>query len=33
MRINFSYPTKEQIVKGVERLATVIKNCPAAIKR
>jgi 2-aminoadipate transaminase len=33
MRINFSYPSQDQIVKGVERLATVIKNYPAATKR
>ncbi|MBN2018371.1 MAG: PLP-dependent aminotransferase family protein [Candidatus Cloacimonetes bacterium] len=26
MRINFSYPTEEQIVEGVKRLATVIKE-------
>jgi len=32
MRINFSYPTQDQILKGVERLATVIKNYPAATK-
>jgi 2-aminoadipate transaminase len=33
MRINFSYPTKEQILKGVERLATAIKDFPASKKR
>ncbi|MCD4818635.1 MAG: PLP-dependent aminotransferase family protein [Candidatus Cloacimonetes bacterium] len=26
MRINFSYPSKDQIVEGVKRLATVIRN-------
>jgi len=26
MRINFSYPTKEQIVEGVKRLSSVIKK-------
>lgn len=26
MRINFSFPTKEQIIEGVERLSTVIKK-------
>jgi len=26
MRINFSFPTKEQIVEGVKRLSTVIQN-------
>ena len=26
MRINFSYPTKEQILKGVERLARAVKD-------
>jgi DNA-binding transcriptional MocR family regulator len=32
MRINFSYPTKEQILKGVERLATAINNVPASTR-
>lgn len=32
MRINFSYPTKDQILKGVERLATAIKDFPASKK-
>jgi 2-aminoadipate transaminase len=26
MRINFSYPTKEQILEGVKRLKTVIQK-------
>ena len=29
MRINFSYPTKDQIREGVKRLAAAVKNCPA----
>jgi len=33
MRINFSYPTQDQIVRGVERLARAIKNYPEARKR
>jgi len=33
MRINFSYPTKEQIVEGVRRLASVIWDYQAATKR
>jgi len=32
MRINFSYPTQDQIVRGVARLAAVIKNYPAAAR-
>jgi 2-aminoadipate transaminase len=30
MRLNFSYPTKENIVEGVKRLANVIANHKAA---
>jgi len=26
MRINFSYPTKDEIIRGVERLSAVIKK-------
>jgi DNA-binding transcriptional MocR family regulator len=26
MRINFTYPTDEQIVEGIKRLASVIKE-------
>jgi len=29
MRINFSYPTKEQIVEGVRRLSSGIKKYQA----
>jgi len=32
MRINFSYPTKEQIVEGVSRLAAVMNGYQAAAK-
>jgi 2-aminoadipate transaminase len=32
MRINFSYPTKDQIVEGVKRLSSVIKKYPAGKK-
>jgi 2-aminoadipate transaminase len=29
MRINFSYPTKDEIIEGVRRLSTAIKRYPA----
>jgi 2-aminoadipate transaminase len=32
MRLNFSYPTKENIVEGIERLGKVIANHTAASK-
>ena len=32
MRLNFSYPTKENIVEGIERLGKVIANHKAASK-
>lgn len=32
MRINFSYPTKDEIVEGVKRLSSVIKKYPAKKK-
>lgn len=32
MRINFSYPTKEQIIEGVKRLSSVVKKSLARLK-
>jgi DNA-binding transcriptional MocR family regulator len=32
MRLNFSYPTKEDIAEGVKRLASVIEKHKTAVK-